>query len=65
MSYYLTDQGMRALSAIVGQSDEIFKIAEYEFNEAEKARSQGFNITPILIVGGNKYVLKKEWFNGI
>jgi|GEM_PF-4298988 len=67
MSYYkLTDQGMRALSAIVGQiSDEICKVAEYEFNEAEKARSQGFNVKPILIVGVTEYLLKREWFNAI
>jgi uncharacterized protein YukE len=65
MSYYkLTDQGMRALSAILGQiSSEICKVAEYEFNEAEKARSQGFNVNPTLIVGVNEYVLKMEWFN--
>jgi hypothetical protein len=65
MSYYkLTDQGMRALSAIVGQiSDEICKVAEYEFNESEKARTHGFNVKPILIVGLEKYELKREWFD--
>lgn len=66
MRYYLTDQGMRALSAIVGEiSSDICKVAEYEFNEAEKARSQGFNATPTLIVGVNEYVLKREWFNAV